>query len=135
MAADLTTKQQAFVSAYTGEAHGVATEAARLAGYNASSDASLAQVGYTNLRHPAIVAAIEEVKASAQKQADTSPKAIKKWWGEMMHDPSVGPVSRLRASELLAKATGVFPAAGSAPTERGSGKVQSIQVGERVIEF
>ena len=88
MAVDLTTKQQAFVSAYTGEAHGVATEAARLAGYNASSDASLAQVGYTNLRHPAIVAAIEEVKASAQKQADTSPKAIKKWWGEMMHDTS-----------------------------------------------
>jgi phage terminase small subunit len=53
----LTGKQQAFVNAYLGPANFNATEAARLAGY-AGNDATLAAVGYENLRKPQIAEAI-----------------------------------------------------------------------------
>lgn len=59
MAEGLTGKQRAFIDAYLGPAKFNATEAARLAGYK-GDDASLAQIGYENLRKLEIAA---EVKA------------------------------------------------------------------------
>lgn len=53
MAEGLTGKQTAFVNAYLGEAKFNATEAARIAGYE-GNDATLAQIGYENLRKPDI---------------------------------------------------------------------------------
>lgn len=57
MADELTGKQQAFINFYLGEARFNATEAARLAGYE-GNDATLAQVGYENLRKPEIEAQV-----------------------------------------------------------------------------
>lgn len=54
----LTGKQQAFINAYLGEARFNATEAARLAGYD-GNDATLAQIGYENLRKPEIAAEVQ----------------------------------------------------------------------------
>lgn len=59
MSEELTGKQRAFINAYLGEAKFNATEAARIAGYR-GDDATLAIVGYENLRKPKIEA---EVKA------------------------------------------------------------------------
>jgi phage terminase small subunit len=66
--AKLTAKQQAFVDAYLGEAKGVATQAARLAGYK-GSDNVLAKQGHDNLRNPKISTLIAERLA-------TSPLAL-----------------------------------------------------------
>ena len=53
MSISLTGKQQSFINAYLGAARFNATEAARLAGYE-GNDATLAQVGYENLRKPEV---------------------------------------------------------------------------------
>lgn len=71
---DLTGKQQAFINAYLGEARFNATEAARLAGYDGGTDASLAQIGYENLRKLEIAteinARIHESAMSANEVLD-----------------------------------------------------------------
>lgn len=59
MSDSLTGKQRAFIDAYLGPAKFNATEAARIAGYE-GSDATLAAVGYENLRKPQIEAEVRE---------------------------------------------------------------------------
>lgn len=68
MANGLTTKQEAFVAAYIGEARGNATEAARLAGYK-GSDATLASVGAENLRKPQIASHIAKQREKIEQRA------------------------------------------------------------------
>jgi phage terminase small subunit len=94
----LTEKQRRFVEAYDGNA----TEAARLAGYE-GDDATLAQVGYENLRKPEIVQAIRAY-GDAEREARIATKIQRqKFWTEMMADKRMDPSARLRASELLGK--------------------------------
>lgn len=50
LAGGLTLKQRRFVDAYCGPARGNATEAAKLAGYEASDDNAFALIGYENIR-------------------------------------------------------------------------------------
>jgi hypothetical protein len=131
----LTLKQNAFVKAYTGEAHGNASLAAKRAGYNAANEASLSQIGHANLKNRAIKKAIDLLVEESKVQVDMSPEGIKRWWATVMHDPTISAVSRIRASELLAKAVGVFPLSGMTQQMQGSGKIQSIQIGDKIIEF
>lgn len=67
--ATLTTKQEAFVAAYLGAAHGNATEAARMAGYKSPK-----QQGTENLAKPAISA---RIKAHVSKQVATADDVLR----------------------------------------------------------
>ena len=79
----LTKKQQAFVSAYLGEAEGNATEACRMAGY-AGDAATLSVMGFDNLRNPKVAGAIRahlqdlEQRGIAVKQRRIDAK-IERW--------------------------------------------------------
>ena len=61
----LTTKQELFIAAYIGEAHGNATEAARIAGY-----AKPKEQGYENLTKPHIAARVKTKVDNAHASAD-----------------------------------------------------------------
>ncbi len=65
----LTLKQKLFVEAYLGEAHGNATEAARIAGYEGNSK-TLEAVGRQNLANTRIAALVAERVADAALTAD-----------------------------------------------------------------
>jgi len=73
----LTLKQNLFVAAYLGEAHGNATLACKLAGYK-GSDNTLGKSGHELLRHPKVTQAIERVKASIRDYS----KLDLDWWRE-----------------------------------------------------
>jgi phage terminase small subunit len=62
MAHGLTPKQNAFIAAYIGDAHGVGVTAARIAGYAGDYD-TLAHAAEDNLKKPHIAAAIDADKA------------------------------------------------------------------------
>ena len=65
----MTLKQKLFVEAYLGRARGNATEAARIAGYR-GDEATLAQVGYENLRKPVVKLAVEARVEEASMEAN-----------------------------------------------------------------
>lgn len=67
MSNDLTGKQQAFINAYVQCLN--ATESARKAGYK-GSDASLAQIGYENLRKLEIRSEIDRIMRESSMPAD-----------------------------------------------------------------
>lgn len=62
---DLSTKQKLFVAAYLGDAHGNATEAARMAGYSKPR-----QSGSENLSNPVISARVAQKVENADISAD-----------------------------------------------------------------
>lgn len=110
--AGLTPKQLGFVLAYTGTARGNATEAAELAGYN-GVPATLASIGAENLRKPAILEAIREIR-EADPVAATGAE-IRKFLSRVMRGELLEPEGfpppmavRLRASETLGKMLGCF---------------------------
>jgi hypothetical protein len=76
-AVGLTARQQAFVTAFVGEAAGNATRAARVAGY---SEKMARVIGAENLTKPAIQTAIAERQAPAPAPASTAsaPAAARK---------------------------------------------------------
>lgn len=98
----LTPKQQAFVDAYAGNA----TDAARKAGYQ-GNDATLAQVGYENLRKPEVR---EAIRARNQDLAPLVATRLERqeFWTRVMNDDSAKAVDRLRASELLGRSEADF---------------------------
>jgi hypothetical protein len=71
----LTLKQQRWLDAYLGSAHGNATEAARIAGYS-GNDVTLATVGYQNIRKYQISAAVADVLTRAALARDEVLKLI-----------------------------------------------------------
>lgn len=101
----LTEKQRRFVEAYMGEAKGNATEAARLAGYKGNR-ATLQAVGKENLSKPLISGAVAQVQSADPLVATREER--QQFWTAMMKDEEAHPVARLKASELLAKASGDF---------------------------
>jgi hypothetical protein len=72
----LTHKQELFIEYYLGEAHGNATEAARIAGYQ-GNDNTLASVGAENLRKPAIAACI---RARVSEIAGDTDEILRQVW-------------------------------------------------------
>ena len=97
----LTSKQKKFVEAYSGNA----TEAALKAGYSKDTAYS---IGQENLKKPDIIKAIKE----REKQNIDSLIAVReerlKFWTQVMRDNLNEMKDRLRASELLGKASGDF---------------------------
>lgn len=68
VARSLTAKQRKFVAAFVAGARGNATEAARLAGYSASTRQTLAQTGQDNLKNPHVAAAIDAAFEEFRKE-------------------------------------------------------------------
>ena len=99
----LTTKQQAFVDAYTGNA----TDAARKAGYQGSEN-TLAQAGKANLRNPHIIEAIEKRRAPVTAGRIATRAERQAFWTATMNDVELDYSHRLRAAELLGKSEADF---------------------------
>jgi len=112
----LTLKQNLFVEAYLGVAHGNATEAARMAGYK-GNDVTLATIGAENLRKPQIAsrvrARVDDVAMSSTEVLSELTKVGRADWrdfvsitknkqGEVL-DATLLLRDKIRALELLGK--------------------------------
>lgn len=101
----LTERQKRFVLEYA--KCGVAVEAYRRAGYTAKGAA--ADVGASVLlRNPKIAAELAKLSAKAEKAGIASVEECFELWTTLMRDDALEPRDRLKASELRAKAAGVF---------------------------
>ena len=100
----LTAKQQAWVDYY--KQGKTATEAARLAGYNAGSDNAFQSIGAENLRKLAEYVKDREGVLEAPRIADM--EEINAFWSGVMRDEGEDTKDRLKASELRARAAGAF---------------------------
>lgn len=103
---DLTEKQRKFVEAYMGEANGNATDAAALAGY-AGDRNQIGTMGSKNLRKPKIIAAINEV-IDDDPLVLSREQLLRVWSRIAYFDDSASASDKLRATENLAKAYGMF---------------------------
>ena len=100
----LTAKQQAWIDYYK---HGyTATESARLAGYKANSDNSFQSIGAENLRKLAEFVRERDSILETPRIADMAE--INAFWTDIMRDDTQEPKDRLKASELRARAAGMF---------------------------
>ena len=98
----LTTKQQAFVDLYAGNA----TEAACLAGYKGNRN-TLRQVGAENLAKHYIWEAIQKrIKKPDKKIMDR--EELQEFWTEILGEEENDIKDRLKASELLGKSQAAF---------------------------
>jgi hypothetical protein len=102
----LTIKQERFIKAYAHLGNG--TEAARQAGYSASSDNVLYQQAHQNLRKPRVQAALKRELARIELQI--SPMRVQRRLDEISHASQeagqFGPA--VRAEELLGKSIGMW---------------------------
>ena len=99
----LNERQRSFVTAYMGEARGNATKAAEVAGY---APGSAHVTGARLLTNDKVRAAIDRLHSEDPKVAETG--AIRRFWTEVMRTEGEDVRVRLKASELLAKASGMF---------------------------
>lgn len=98
-------RQQLFCEYYLGECCGNAEQAAIKAGYKASS----ARTGASKLLQNAQVKQyIAQKSAKIATDAIASIQEIQAFWTKIIRDENELIKNRLRASELLAKAKGVF---------------------------
>lgn len=100
----LTAKQQAWIDYYK-QGH-TAAEAARLAGYRARSDDSFQSIGAENLRKLAEYIADRDAVLESPRIA--AMEEINAFWTSVMRDGAMRPKDRLKASELRARAAGMF---------------------------
>jgi len=100
----MTEKQKAWVDYYK-QGH-TATEAARMAGYRASSAYSFQSIGSENLRK--LAGHIRDRDAVLESPRIAGMEEINAFWTGIMRDESQDPRDRLKASELRAKAAGMF---------------------------
>ena len=96
-------KQRRFAEAYAANPN--ATEAAKAAGYSGKTARSQGQRLLTNVD---VQKHIKELQAKADEERIASVTEIKIFWSEMMKDKGRKDSDRLKASDLLAKAAGVF---------------------------
>lgn len=102
--AKLTAKQQAWIDYYK-QGH-TATQAARLAGYAATSDHSFQSIGAVNLKK--LADCIQDRDAVLEKPRIADMQEINAFWSDTMRDEGAKTADRLKASELRAKAAGMF---------------------------
>lgn len=100
----MTEKQKAWVDYYK-QGH-TATEAARLAGYKASSNNSYQSIGAENLRKLADYISDRDAVLESPRIADM--EEINAFWTETMRDETAERRDRIKASELRARAAGMF---------------------------
>lgn len=96
-------RRRRFVEAYMGESAGNATEAAKIAGYSPKTAYSQGQRLLKNV----------EIQAAIQERQDADPAIAtreerQRFWTEVMNDVGADMKDRLRASEILGRASGDF---------------------------
>lgn len=97
----LTTRQQAFVDAYAGNA----TAAALAAGY---SPKTAMAIGAENLKKPQIADAIKVREAQRLAPTIATRKERQEFWTAVVRDEEEQMKNRLKAAELLGKSEGDF---------------------------
>ena len=100
----LTDKQRRWIDFYKQGKSG--TEAAELAGYNAKSKRSFAQIGCENLKK--LGEFIKDREEVLDKENIADMQKINEFWTQVMNDDDAKMQDRLKASELRAKAAGGF---------------------------
>lgn len=104
MADKLTAKQQAWIDYY--KQGYTATDAARLAGYKATSDKAYQNIGSENLgKLGQYVKDREEVLGGPRI---ATMEEVNAFWSEVMRSEGEKTCDRLKASELRARAAGAF---------------------------
>jgi hypothetical protein len=101
-----------FVEAYVGMAKGNQAEAARIAGYKGDKK-QLSETGRRLLKNPDVQKALEQ-RRSASPLVLTKEE-LQKFWSDIINDTKEETVNRLRASQLLGKALGMFTDRQTAP--------------------
>ena len=99
----LTKKQMLFCENYAADP--CATRAAQAAGYSQKTAYS---IGQENLKKPEVVAYIKELQESADTARIASINDIKTFWTQIMHNEENRLDHRLKASEMLMRASGGF---------------------------
>lgn len=82
-----------------------AAEAARRAGY---SERTARQIGQRLLTKDDIAEYIKQLQDEATDMRISTVRDVKIFWSEVMNDEDEKTVTRLKASELLAKSSGMF---------------------------
>lgn len=98
-------KQQLFCEYYLGECQGNAEQSAIKAGY---SQNCARQTGYKLLQNPKIKQYIEQKRAEISSNNIANIQEIQEFWTDIIRDIDEPMKNRIRASELLAKAKGMF---------------------------
>lgn len=100
---ELNEKQRRFAEFYA--ASGNAAEAARLAGYSERTARSQGQRLLTNVD---VAKYIRELQGEGASERIATIAEVKAFWTAVMNDTEERTSDRLKASELLAKASGTF---------------------------
>jgi phage terminase small subunit len=132
----LNPRQLAFVRAYAET--GNATEAARRAGY-AGDDATLGVTGHRLLKNDKVGAELAKHAKKAEKASIATVEECFEFWTSVMRDDEAERRDRLKASELRAKAAGVFverrevsgPGGGPQQTQVGIARDEALAIARR----
>lgn len=92
-----------------------ATEAAKGAGY---SEKTAGSQGQRLLKNVEISNYIADLQKQAQSERIADVEQVREFWSRIMRDPNEKTANRLKASEMLAKAGGLF----LAENERNGGR-------------
>ena len=92
-----------------------ATEAAKGAGY---SEKTAGSQGQRLLKKVEIANYIADLQEQAQSERIADVEQVREFWSRIMRDPNEKTANRLKASEMLAKAGGLF----LAENERNGGR-------------
>lgn len=98
-------RQQLFCEYYLGECAGNAEQAALKAGYSAKC---ARQTGYKLLQNVQIQQYIAQKSSEVVTDNILNIQQIQEFWSNIIQDEDEPTKNRLRASELLAKAKGMF---------------------------
>ena len=122
----LTAKQQAWVDYY--KQGKTATEAARLAGYKAGNDNAFQSIGSENLRK--LAQYIKDRDMLLERPRVAEMEEVNAFWTEIMRSKDEKTSDRLKASELRAKAAGMFDTKARVEDGEESGVIFLAQVDE-----
>lgn len=103
----LTSKQKAFVAAYTGAARGVGSQAARLAGYSGCAR-GLANRAQECLRNPLVREAIARAARGEHDANIASVEQAQSLLTELMRSTKVPAAARIKAAVELCKMQGAY---------------------------
>lgn len=128
---ELTLKMRKFCLAFTGEADGNGTQAARLAGYQ-GNDVTLAAVASENLRKPQIQAFIRQLRANAESKASGKILSATEVLAGLTRIAQADPADVFEADGTLdlqkAKERGVSHLIKSVNFDKDTGKVTKVEL-------
>ena len=118
----MTEKQRRFAEAYARDPN--ATSAAVAAGYSPKTAYSC---GQRLLKNDEVKACLHAILDTEHSKAVASAEEIRRFWSRIMNDTTEKTVSRLKASELLARSCGMF-LADSAVTTGTDSETSSVVI-------